>query len=228
MRKFYQSFTEAGLALGRSGPPLYSFGDLCSLYRMKSTKMFLDIVASFALLAVAASPAVQAAEVHGIKMADRVKVEGKMLELNGTGLRQATVFSINVYAAALYLTAASRSAEEILKTDAPKSLEMVFMRDVDAKDVAKAWAEGFDKNCEVGCEALKAPLGKLKGLVTSDLKKGDVMVLNFLSDRVELFLRGTKAGVVESKDFPRELLRLWLGKNPPNASLKSGLLGQKG
>lgn len=143
------------------------------------------------------------------------------------GLRQATIFNVNVYAGALYVEKKSNNADEILASDSPKSLVMVFMRDVDAKDVSKAWNEGFDKNCESGCEALKPSLEKLKSSMTTDMKKGDVMTINFLSNKVELILANAKAGTVEGKDFSKALLRVWLGKNPPNSGLKKGLLGLK-
>jgi hypothetical protein len=94
--------------------------------------------------------------------------------------------------------------------------------------VSKAWNEGFEKNCEPDCEAHKASLEKLKGFMTSDVKEGDSMTLNFLPDKVILLLRGKLAGTVEAKGFAKTLLRVWLGKNPPNEALKEGLVGKSG
>jgi hypothetical protein len=44
-------------------------------------------------------------------------LQGKTLKLNGTGLRQATILKINVYAAGLYLENAARDGDAIAGSD---------------------------------------------------------------------------------------------------------------
>src|SRR5437588_12427907 len=80
-----------------------------------------------------------AAEISGVKLPDQVTLEGKTLKLNGTGLRQATILRVNVYAAGLYLQNSSGDGEAIANSDQPKSIEMVFMREVSAKQMADAF-----------------------------------------------------------------------------------------
>jgi hypothetical protein len=167
-----------------------------------------------------------AAEISGIKLPDQVTVEGKTLKLNGAGLRQATILKFNVYAAGLYLENSSRDGEAIANSDQPKSIEMVFMREVSAKQMAEAFQEGFEKNCVADCAKLKPDIGKLQGLM-KDMKKGDAMAFHFLPDKVEVMIRGQKAGSIGDKGFSQQLIRCWIGKNPPNAGLKEGLLGLK-
>ena len=167
-----------------------------------------------------------AAEISGVKLPDQVTVAGKSLKLNGAGLRQATILKVNVYAAGLYLENASKDGEAIANSDQAKSIQMVFMRDVTGKQMADAFAEGFDKNCVAGCAELKPNIGKLQGLM-KDLKKGDTMAVNFTSSGVDVMIRGQKAGSVGDKAFSHQLIRCWIGKNPPNAGLKDGLLGSK-
>ena len=168
-----------------------------------------------------------AAEISGVQLPDSIKVENKTLQLNGTGLRQATLFKVNVYAGGLYLETPSHDAATILASDTSKSLEMVFMRNVDAKDVSKAWNEGFEKNCEPDCAALQPSLDKLRALMTTDMKKTGNMSIHFLPTSVELIIAGQKVGAVEGKPFSKGLLKIWLGQNPPNEGLKKGLLGIK-
>src|SRR3981081_3241790 len=112
-----------------------------------------------------------AAEISGVKLPDQLTVAGKSLKLNGTGLRQATILKVNVYAAGLYLEKPSGDGEAIANSDQAKSIEMVFMRDVSAKQMAEAFGEGFEKNCVAGCAELKQYISKLQGLV-KDMKKG--------------------------------------------------------
>jgi hypothetical protein len=172
------------------------------------------------------APFAGAAEISGIKLPDQVTLEGKTLKLNGAGLRQATILKVNVYAAGLYLENTSGNADAIANSDQPKSIEMVFMRDVSAKQMAEAFQEGFEKNCVADCAKLKPDIGKLQGLM-KDMKKGETMAYHFLPDKVEVMIRGQKAGSIGDKGFSQQLIRCWLGKNPPNAGLKKGLLGGK-
>jgi hypothetical protein len=190
---------------------------------MKSKIKF--ILAGVCALALIGSHA-SAAEISGVKLPDQVSVGGKSLKLNGAGLRQATILKVNVYAAGLYLEKPSGDGEAIANSDQAKSIEMVFMRDVSAKQMAEAFGEGFDKNCVAGCAELKPHLSKLQGLL-KDMKKGETMSVHFLGDSVELVIRGQKAGSVGDKAFSHQLIRCWIGKNPPNSGLKEGLLGGK-
>jgi hypothetical protein len=193
---------------------------------MKSkTKFVLPAVCALALLAVTISRA-SAAEISGVKLPDQVTVAGKSLKLNGAGLRQATILKVNVYAAGLYLEKPSGDGEAIANSDQAKSIDMVFMRDVSAKQMADAFGEGFEKNCVAGCAELKPFIGKLQALM-KDLKKGDTMAFHFSSDGVDVMIRGQKMGSVGDKAFSRQLIRCWIGKNPPNSGLKEGLLGAK-
>src|SRR5580765_93647 len=121
-------------------------------------------VCALALLSVT-GPNASAAEISGVKLPDQVTVAGKNLKLNGAGLRQATILKVNVYAAGLYLEKTSGDGEAIANSDQAKSIEMVFMRDVTAKQMSEAFGEGFEKNCIAGCAELKGDLSKLQGLV---------------------------------------------------------------
>lgn len=177
-------------------------------------------------LALASSATVRAAEIGGVKLPDQVTVEGKTLKLNGTGLRQATILKINAYAAGLYLEKTGGDGDAIANSDQLKSIHMVFMRDVSAKQMSDAFGEGFEKNCVAGCAELKPHLGKVQGWM-KDMKKGETMAFHFLSDGVEAMIKGQKAGKMGDKAFSHQLIRCWIGKNPPNAELKNGLLGKK-
>lgn len=188
-------------------------------------KPLLLAISALAAISLNVSHAV-AAEISGMKLPDQVTLEGKTLKLNGAGLRQATILKINVYAAGLYLENSSREGESIANSDQPKSIEMVFMREVSGKQMAEAFQEGFEKNCIADCGRFKGDIGKLQGLM-KDMKKGDTMAFHFSSGGVEVMIRGQKVGSVGDKAFGQQLIRCWIGKNPPNAGLKDGLLGGK-
>jgi hypothetical protein len=187
-------------------------------------KLFLAIIALTGLALGAAQAT--AAEISGVKLPDQVTVQGKTLKLNGLGLRQATFLKFNAYAAGLYLENTMHDADAIANSDQAKSIEIVFMRDVSTKQMADAFQEGFDKNCVAGCAELKSNIPRLQGLL-KDMKKGETMAYHFLADGVDVMIRGQKVGRVGDKAFSHQLIRVWIGKNPPNSELKDGLVGGK-
>src|SRR5438270_1638599 len=189
------------------------------MIRPNGLKLALLIVG----LLIAFGPNAFAAEIAGTKLPDQVTVAGKTLKLNGTGLRQATILKFNVYAAGLYLENSAHDGDAIANSEGPKSIQMVFLRDVTGKQMADAFQEGFDNNCTADCGRLKPDLARLQGLM-KDLKKGDTMAFNF-SDDVTVMIRGQKVGSVGDKAFSHQIIRIWLGKSPPNAGLKEGFLG---
>jgi Chalcone isomerase-like len=165
----------------------------------------------------------QAGSISGVDFSDQTTLDGKTLVLNGMGLRQATIFHVNVYAAGLYISSKSQKAPEILADTNPKKFEMRFMRDVGAGDIKDAWEDSLGKMCGDGC--------KLKDKVTqfiswtTDVKKNDTLDYIFHSDRLEFTQNGKTVGVVDSADFGRLVLSVWLGENAKYKDLKNGLLG---
>ena len=192
------------------------------MIRLTGSKIALLSAAAFVSFGIAQS---FAAEIAGTKLPDQVTVAGKTLKLNGAGLRQATILKFNVYAAGLYLENSSHDGETIANSDSPKSIQMVFLRDVTAKQMSDAFAEGFDNNCTADCGRLKPDLAKLQGLM-KDMKKGETMAFNFADD-VTVLVRGQKVGSVGDKAFSHQIIRIWIGKSPPNAGLKDGFLNGK-
>lgn len=168
-------------------------------------------------LAVAAAPA---------DFAPTQTAGGKKLVLNGTGTRQATIFNIDVYAAGLYLETVSHDAAAVLASPQIKKLDMRFLRDVPADKMREGWMDAIARICEPAtCVSLKAAMERLNALITKDLAQGDVLGILFTREAVELSLNGAPLGRVVDSGFAQAMPAIWLGANPPNASLKSGLLG---
>lgn len=152
-------------------------------------------------------------------MPNKVKVAGKALVLNGMGIREATVFKVDVYVAGLYLEKKSNDSGSIISSEQAKRLVLKFVREVDREDMVKAWRTGFG-----GKGALAARVGKLSAYM-ADLEEGDTMTFTYLPGKgTEVKVKGKRRGVIEGDDFGRALFAIWLGSSPPNAGLKMGLL----
>jgi hypothetical protein len=178
-----------------------------------------------ALLIISTVP-VSAGELKGVQMPDQATVEGKILVLNGMGLREATFLKVAVYVAGLYLESKSADANAILGSSQVKRISMHFVRDVSADQMRDAWKESFEKNCPKPCAELKDRLTALNSYM-SDLKTGDSMSFTWSPGRTEVHVRGRSMGVVTGDDFAKVMLSTWMGPSPPNAALKEGMLGKK-
>lgn len=153
---------------------------------------------------------------------EKVQVSGKSLVLNGVGMREATVFKVDVYEGGLYLEKPTRDAAEALAQPV-KRIEMRFKRPVERDKLAEGWKEGWQRNCESDCEALFEGIQQMSAKMV-DMREGDTLALNFLPDGVEIQVKGGQSSRIGNADFARFLPKLWLG-NPPNSGLKDGMLG---
>jgi long-chain acyl-CoA synthetase len=56
-------------------------------------------------------------------------------------------------------------------------------------------------------------------------RTGDTVAIDFTSDGVSVSFNGEPRGKVASGAFGKALLKVWLGDNPVDSSLKKALLG---
>lgn len=185
-------------------------------------------IAQLALISVfvlgLAAPAV-AAECEGVSYPDTIEVNGTQLSLNGLGVREATVFSVNVYVAALYLETTSTSGSEILRSSQTSRLILRFVRNVDREDIVEAWNEGFENNAGRALSGLRDRIDQLNGWM-SDARDGGSFTFTYIpATGLEVKVDNEVRGTIEGEDFARAFLSIWLGSHPPNSGLKTGLLG---
>lgn len=174
---------------------------------------------------VTAAASAGAAECAGVTFPDTKEIAGQALKLNGLGMREATIFKVDVYVAGLYVTKTSAAAEEIIAAPGPKSLSMLFVRDVSTEDLTGAWQEGFEKAAGDGLPALQDRVDQLNRWMDT-LNKGDTMAFTYVPGTgTEIAVRGATKGVIPGDDFGRTLFTVWIGPEPPNEGLKAGLLG---
>jgi len=181
-------------------------------------------------LAILAAPAL-AAEVAGVKVDEKLKLESAELVLNGAGLRTKAFFK--VYVAGLYLEQKKTSAEDVLALPGAKRVSMRLMRDLSAKQLTEALDDGIRDNTSAAeQESLKGRLAELAAIMSSlqSAREGDVIALDWLpGSGTRVALNGEPKGkAIAGEDFYRALLRIWLGDNPVSGSLKKALLGQGG
>jgi hypothetical protein len=179
----------------------------------------LAMIGSLAMTSTA-----EARECEGVQARDRMETDGHVLVLNGMGVREATVFNVNVYVASLYVESRSREANAIL-TGGAKHLELRFVRDVDRSDLVDAMSSGFRQSAGGAYGRLQARLSRLNGWLP-DVDEGSRIAFTYVPGVGLRVTVGSRVrGVIDGDDFARAFFAIWLGQNPPNPGLRAGLLG---
>jgi hypothetical protein len=178
-------------------------------------------LAACLLLAVCASAL--ALEVGGADLPDTVTAEGKMLKLNGAGVRKKMMFK--VYVAGLYVETPSHDAAALLSSNQVKSMRLRMLRSVKGKKIGESIEEGFARNSKEQQDKLKARLEKFIAMIP-DVEPGDDIVMTWVPDTgTKVSVRGTDRGTIEGRDFADALFAVWLGPSPVQDDLKKALVG---
>lgn len=171
-----------------------------------------------------------AAELEGVRLEDRVRVDGQELHLNGIALRTRMVF-FKVYVAGLYLPERTTTAPAALAAKGAKRIHLTMVRDADADQFIESILTGLRLNhSEAELESAKKQTDELFSMIrkAAFAPKGTSIVLDYApSDGgTTLSIDGKPAGApMAGEEFFRMLLRIWLGEKPAQEDLKEALLG---
>ena len=170
-----------------------------------------------------------ALEVSGVKIADSVHLGSHDLVLNGAGLRTKLFFK--VYVAALYLTQKQTVANAIIADENPQRVALHMLRNLSDEQLLNAFNEAIAANhTKAEMTALEVPIKQMTEIfhVEKEIKVGDVITLDYLpGSGTQISLNGAAHGTIAGDIFHRALLKIWLGENPAQDSLKLKLLGGK-
>jgi hypothetical protein len=182
------------------------------------------------LLLAALSWGVHAAELEGVRLDDRVRVDGQELRLNGAALR--TRYALfKVYVAGLYLAQKTASAQVAIEERGPKRMVLVMLREVSGSQ----FAESFDaamraNNSEAELAEVRTQTEALFARIRAigEARKGMRIAVDYAPSAGTMLLID---GVAHGKPLPgeafyRAVLRSWIGEKPVQEDMKKALLGQ--
>jgi hypothetical protein len=182
------------------------------------------LLLAIAVLGLGAGFQLRAGTLAGVNLPDTVQVDSTSLVLNGLGLR--TKFMVKVYVAGLYLTEKSRNPEAIVMAGATKRIVLHFVRNVSRSQITDAFSDDFRKNSPDAARTLKPDIDRLLSAMEA-VKEGNQMVFTYVPGTGTSFtINGQEKLTIPGAPFQQMLFSVWLGPNPPNASLKKGLLGE--
>lgn len=183
------------------------------------------------LLAITAQFPAYAAELEGVRLEDRVQVDGQGLQLNGIALRTRMVF-FKVYVAGLYLPEKASTAPAALQAKGAKRINLVMVREAQAEQFVESIMTGMRLNhSEAELERVRTQTDELMAMIREAgvARVGTSIVLDYApsADGTTLYIDGKPAGKpMTGEEFFRSLLRIWLGENPAQEDLKKALLGE--
>jgi len=177
------------------------------------------------VLAVSIGSSASAATCGNVRFAETMNVSGSPLVLNGLGIRTATIFNVEVYVAGLYIPEKSVDAEAIIAGNQPWRLMLKFVHDADASDIRDAFQDGFERVTGGNLAPLKDRMDMLDAQIVA-IKEGEYLSFTYnpATASLTIDLNGM-SGTFKGTDFADAILSMSLGPNPPNPSLKAGLLG---
>lgn len=154
---------------------------------------------------------------------ERIQLEHHELQRIGSGTaRYAGV--ISVYQAALYAPA-STARGDILDTDVPKRLEIVYSRSIEKAHLIKAAEHALQRQqTPETLDRWRATINELHAAY-QDVSAGDRFALVLIPEQgLSLELNGQGLLRIDQPDFARLYFGIWLGETPLSASLRDDLL----
>jgi len=196
---------------------------------METMKKSLCILL-LSLLGSLALPAAMASELAGITLEDKIRLDNQDLYLNGAGVRSKAIFQ--VFVAALYLSEKKTQAAEVLALSTAKRMQIIMLRDISAERFGQNFMEGLKHNVSKEQKSKiidqMIRLGEMFSKVP-EFRKGDKLTVDWLPDTGTVILINGKKTMDSLPDplFYNALLKLWLGENTAQDSLKRQLLGEQ-
>jgi hypothetical protein len=168
---------------------------------------------------------VQAAEVGGVKLEEKVSLGGKDLVLNGAGIRTRAIFK--VYVGSLYVPAKATNLAGVLQA-VPRRVQLNVLRNLTADQLVDALVDGMkENNSPAELAAVKAQTDQMIATMKAfnEVKEGNVVTLDFVDGATKIGFNGAAKASIAGDAFNAALMKVWLGETPVQADLKKAMLG---
>jgi len=168
-----------------------------------------------------------ALNIGGIHLQEQMQVGGKLLQLNGAGIR--TKWFFDVYVCGLYLPVKQTSAKSIINSGDENRVVLHMLRELTSQKLYGAFKEAIESSQTTDVLlAIQPQLNQMEQIFESVelVKEGDIITLDFIpTSGTKITVNGTTRGTVPGAGFNRAILGIWLGDMPISDDLKAGMLG---
>jgi hypothetical protein len=178
-----------------------------------------SMAATFLMAPEAAT--IYARDVAGVSLPEAVSINGRELNLNGTGIGKKLI--IDVYVIGLYLETRTSDAVTAIKADEGKRIVLTMLRDVSRERFVQAVEKCMVRNSAPVIGTLRSRLDALEQALPA-LKKGEVVDFTYLPESGTTMRGQGQEMSIAGKDFADALFLAWLGPEPDSKSLQRNLL----
>ncbi len=166
-----------------------------------------------------------AVEVAGVQLPEKLDAQQQSLSLNGTGVR--SKFFMDIYAAGLYLSEASKDAAVIIAQDKAMALRLHITSGLlTSEKMEAATREGFEKSTNGDTVALQGTIDSFISNFKDAIQENDIFDFVYTPMKgVAVYKNGELKSTVLGLPFKQALFGIWLSEDSVQDDLKSGLLG---
>jgi hypothetical protein len=170
------------------------------------------------------SPFLHAKTVSGVDVQETITIQSQDLVLNGAGVR--SKFFMDLYVGSLYLPTSQDSLATVLEQSVAVIRLNITSGMITSDKMIDAINDGFDSATNGDTSTLKAEISQFMGLFNAEIKQGDQFTFVLTKDDgVTSFKNDKPQGEVKGELFRQALIKIWLGDEPAQDSLKQSLLG---
>lgn len=169
----------------------------------------------------------QAYTFKGVEFPPTLQVGGRTVKLVGVGMREVTVFHVDVYVLGAYVEHRTCDPARLVESDEVKVLRLRFVRDVGADKMRENMAKSFRKRTPPDApDDLKRRIRDFVGLFGIEAKAGmDVEVRYLPGQGTTVLVNGRQRGeTVAGHDFIRVLWDIYFNPDTCCPSLRQGVL----
>jgi len=167
-----------------------------------------------------------AVNVEGENVPGSLTIGTKKLQLNGYGIRHYSFLGIKIYVGALYTQTKVNTTQQLLSSKQDKAIAMYFLYPNVSKDkIIGAFKDGFKDNYPSILNTNEEK--RFLSFFTHGVKKGDSIKLVLLENGLtQIYENESLIGQIESPELQKAIIMVYFGPNPPDKSMKEGMLGK--
>jgi hypothetical protein len=186
---------------------------------MRKITLLLTLITLISLSSI-----IQAKQIGGIEMPNKLKAANTNLILNGAGLREK--FFLDLYVGGLYLTKKMKNAVLIMNSKEDMAIRLHIVSTlITSKKMKNATMEGFATKDNI--IPIKKEINKFIAVFKEEIKENDVFEMVYTDSIGTTILKnGKSSAIIKGLKFKKALFGIWLCDDPAQDSLKEDMLGE--
>tara|TARA_B100001094_G_scaffold270989_1_gene276067 strand:+ start:154 stop:789 length:636 start_codon:yes stop_codon:yes gene_type:complete len=166
--------------------------------------------------------------INNIKLKSTLNINKHDLHFNGGAVRDK--FFIDLYIASLYTTESQTKAQQVLKTNKANAIHIhILSKLISNTKMQSALIDGLKQATNNKIKPFTAQIETLVRAFDEPIKQGDeFLLLSEPGAGLRVYKNNMVKETIEGESFRKAILKIWLGEDPVQTSVKFAMLeGQK-